>query len=94
MMKSMHNRETLYKFLWENRDQKNVISLSQGEVAEKFGISYQRLSIVMTEFQEMGLIGKYKHQFVLKYDPSKIPWGEEFDKFRSSYISNKNKVKK
>jgi hypothetical protein len=93
-MKYMHSREDLYRFLWDNRDQKNVVAISQGDVAKRFGISYQRLSIVMTEFQDIGLVSKYKHQFLLRYDPDKIPWGEQFDNFRASYISKKNKEKK
>lgn len=89
----MHSREKLYRFLWENRNNKNVVSMPQGDVAKEFGISYQRLSIVMKEFQEIGLISKSKHEFLLRYDPDKIPWGETFDKFRSGYISNKNRGK-
>jgi hypothetical protein len=87
----MHSREKLYRFLWEHRNSKNVVSLSQGDVAKEFGISYQRLSIVMKEFQEIGLIVKHKHEFLLRYSPDKIPWGQKFDTFRSSYISNKNR---
>lgn len=93
-MKHMHSREDLYRFLWANRNQKNVVGMSQGDIAERFGISYQRLSIVMKEFQDMNLIHKYKHEFLLRYDPDKIPWGEAFDRFRSEYISSKNKEQK
>jgi len=89
----MHSREDLYRFLWNNRNNKNVVALSQGEVAANFGISYQRLSIVMKEFQEIGLVVRQKHEFLLRYPPDKIPWGETFDKFRSNYISNKNRRK-
>ena len=94
MMKHMHDRESLYRFLWNNRNQKNVVSMSQGDVAKTFGISYQRLSIVMSEFIDMGLVHKHKHEFLLRYNPNKIPWGEDFDKLRASYIAHKNKEKK
>ena len=86
----MHSREHLYRFLWEHRNNKNVVSMPQGEVAKTFGISYQRLSIVMKEFQEIGLVSKQKHEFLLRYDPDKIPWGDKFDTFRANYISKKN----
>jgi DNA-binding transcriptional regulator GbsR (MarR family) len=91
-MKGMHSREELYKFLWNSRDNRNIVSMSQGEVAKQFGISYQRLSIVMSEFIDMGLVQKYKHQFLLRYDPRKIPW-EDFNNLRAKYISHKNKEK-
>lgn len=86
----MHSRENLYRFLWKNRNNKNVVDIAQGEVAKNFGISYQRLSIIMKEFQDIGLVVKQKHEFLLRYDPDKIPWGDKFDKFRASYISQKN----
>jgi hypothetical protein len=47
----------------------------------------------MKEFQEIGLVVKQKHEFLLRYPPDKIPWGETFDKFRSNYISTKNRRK-
>jgi hypothetical protein len=87
----MHSRESLYRFLWDHRNQKNVVSLSQGEVAKEFGISYQRLSIVMREFLDMGIIVKHSHEFLLRYDPDKIPWGDKFDKFRNGYLASKKK---
>jgi|688.fasta_scaffold652820_2 hypothetical protein len=89
----MHSREELYRFLWSNRNSNNIVNIPQGDVAKHFGISYQRLSIVMKEFQEIGLISKNKHDFLLRYDPDRIPWGKKFDKFRSHYISSKNKDK-
>jgi len=89
VMKHMHSRESLYRFLWNNTNNKNVVSMPQGDVAKTFGISYQRLSIVMKEFIDMGLIAKYKHEFLLRYDPDKIPW-DEFDKLRARYIAHKN----
>jgi hypothetical protein len=82
----MHDREKLYRFLWETRDYKNRIGMKQGDVAKQFGISYQRLSIVMREFIGLGLIRKNKYEFTLIYDPDKIPWNDGFEKLRKKFL--------
>jgi hypothetical protein len=82
----MHSREELYRFLWNNRDHRGVVNMPQGDVAKEFGISYQRLSIVMKEFIEMGLVRKTRHQFVPAYPPDKIPWDGAYLDLRKRYV--------
>ena len=81
----MHDREKLYRFMWENTGASNKIEMKQQELAVAFGISYQRLSIVMKEYTDMGMISKNGHSFVLQYDPDQIPWDKYVD-LRHRYI--------
>jgi predicted transcriptional regulator len=84
----MYDRESLYRFLYENSNASGIISLSQGEVAKRIGVSYQQLSGIMKEFVEMGLIDKNGHKFLVVYDPDKIPW-DKFKQLRRQYIKSK-----
>jgi len=63
-----------------------VIQRTQLEMAELCEMSYQQLSKVMTEFQNLGLISKDKHKFTVLYRPEDIPWGEKFNSLREQYI--------
>lgn len=85
----MHDREQLYRWLYDQCDPSNVIQISQGEVAKRYGISYQRLSIVMKEYQEMGMITKYGHQFTVAYHPDRIPW-DKYLVLRKKYVESQN----
>ena len=82
----MHDREKLYRHFYQICDQNNVIGTSQGELAKNWGISYQRLSGVMKEFLDMGMIEKQGHKFVVLYDPDKIPW-DKFKELRKEYMA-------
>ena len=88
-MPKFHNREDLYRFMWQHVDYRGRLTLSQGEVAEQFGISYQRLSIAVNEFIGMNMISKYGHEFTLLYDPDRIPWDTGFQQLRKKYLENK-----
>lgn len=89
-MSAHHSREDLYRFLWEKRDYQGVVTMSQGEIAEEFGISYQRLSIAMSEFIGMNMIHKYRHRFTLLYEPDIIPWNNGFKDLRKRYLKSRN----
>lgn len=91
-MPKIHSREDLYRFMWDHIDYRGRLSLSQGEVAQQFGISYQRLSIAMSEFIGMGMINKYGHEFTLLYDPDKIPWKTGFKDLRKRYLENQRQL--
>lgn len=82
----MFNREELYRYLYSHCDQNNVIGLKQHEIAKDYGISYQRLSEVMKEFVDLGMIEKQRHKFVVLYEPDKIPW-DKFKELRKRYVA-------
>lgn len=82
----MHSREELYRYFYSLCDQNNVIGIPQGDIARLYGISYQRLSGVMREFLDLGMIEKQGHKFVVLYDPDKIPW-DKFYELRKSYMA-------
>ena len=82
----MHDREKLYRYFYDICDQNNVIGIPQGDIARIYGISYQRLSGVMREFLDMGMIEKQGHKFVVLYDPDKIPW-DKFRDLRKNYMA-------
>lgn len=84
----MYDRETLYRFLYDNLDVNGIVGISQGEVAKHIGVSYQQLSGIMREFIDMGLIDKNGHKFLLVYEPDKIPWGK-FKQLRRRYVKAK-----
>ena len=84
----MHDRETLYRFLYDNCDVNGIISKKQGVIAQEFGISYQALSDTMREFIDMGLIDKNGHKFLVVYDPDKVPW-DKFKQLRKRYMKAK-----
>lgn len=86
----MHSRERIYRFLWNIRDHRNVVALKQGEVANKLGISYQAMSEIFSEFKDLGLLQKHKHDFLVVYDPDKIPWDTKFKVLRQNYLASKN----
>lgn len=81
----MFNREELYRYLYNHCDQNNVIGMKQNEIAKEIGISYQRLSEVMKEFIDLGMIEKQRHKFIVLYEPDKIPW-DRFKELRKRYI--------
>ena len=82
----MHDREALYRYFYNLCDQNNVIGIPQGDIAKIYGISYQRLSGVVKEFLDMGMLEKRGHKFVVLYDPDKIPW-DKFRELRKSYMA-------
>lgn len=82
----MRNREALYRLMHSCANRNGVIQRTQLEMAELCEMSYQQLSKVMTEFQNLGLISKDKHKFTVLYNPEDIPWGEKFDALRDRYI--------
>lgn len=83
----MHDREALYRYLYKNCDQNNVVGMKQQDIAREYGISYQRLSGVMREFIDLGMIDKQKHKFVVLYDPDRIPW-DRFADLRKKYMES------
>jgi hypothetical protein len=85
----MHDREKLYRYLWDHTGANGAVSIPQGEVARDYGISYQHLSVIMKEFVDLGMIEKNKHQFVCLYDPNKIPWAK-FKDLRKRYVESQS----
>jgi CRP-like cAMP-binding protein len=70
----MHNREKIYGLLWEETDRMGMLKMNQQEMAAKIGIPYQRLSLIYSEFQQRGLMRKYRHKFQLMKAPEEISW--------------------
>ena len=91
-MPKVHSREDLYRFMWQHVDYRGKLSISQGEVASGFGISYQQLSVAVSEFIGLGMIHKTGHEFTLLYEPDKIPWGPKFKKLRRNYLLSLKKT--
>lgn len=82
----MYDRQKLYQFLYTNSDHNNVIALKQGEIAKQYGVSYQRLSGIIKEFIDLGMIEKRGHQYVVLYDPERVPW-DKFTELRQRYLA-------
>jgi hypothetical protein len=82
----MYDRESLYRYLYSKCDQNNVIAIKQGEIAKEWGMSYQRLSGIMKEFVDLGMVEKIRHKWVCLYDPDKIPW-DRFRALRKEYMA-------
>lgn len=86
----MYSRESIYRYLWSNRDHAGKVALKQGDVASDLGISYQAFSEIMKEFVEMGLVSKVRHQFTPLYNPDKIPWDGAYRDLRKRYVDQKD----
>jgi predicted transcriptional regulator len=82
----VYDRKNLYKFLYSKCDHNNVISMKQGDIARQYGISYQRMSGIIKEFIDLGMIEKNGHQYVVVYDPDRVPW-DKFDDLRKRYLA-------
>ena len=75
----MHDREQVYRRVWEHTDRRGMVLKSQGEMADILGIPYQRLSVIYTEFQEQGLMRKYRHKFQALRSPDSVDWKKRLD---------------
>src|SRR5690606_3020332 len=80
----LFNRETVYRFLYDNLDENNNISLSQGEIGGILGMGYQHVSKVFKEFVTLGLMEKTGHKFTPLYEPDRIPW-DKYEVLRRQY---------
>jgi len=86
------DRQDFYRFLWDHRDHRNVLGMPAGVAAREYGICYQHISDLLKEFCEIGLVKKNKHQFLLVYDPDRVPW-DKFEVLRQRYILKKKRSK-
>ena len=89
----MHDREQVYRQLWDLRDRNNFVMYSQLELQEKVNIPYQRLSQMFSEFTELGRMRKYRHRFQLS-DPDSFEWGEAYEKLRKDYVRRLKEAKR
>lgn len=78
----MHDRERIYRKIWDNYvNRYGVLTVTQQKLAAELGIPYQRVSVILTEFQKIGYVRKSGSKFQFK-DPNRVPWGEEFADLR------------
>jgi len=89
-----HDREKVYRGMWEYCDRNGCLLTTQRDLAEPLGICYQAVCDIMGEFIGMGMVAKEGRTFRLIYKPEEIPWGEKFDehrrKFRESVLRSQN----
>lgn len=76
-MPALHDRENIYRFLWENSDRHGFIRLSQQEVSKELGVSFQRLHEIYLEFIDLGRMKKFKNRFQVR-DPDGFLWDETY----------------
>ena len=69
----MHDREQIYRQLWEYADRLGMLTKTQQELAKILGIPYQRLSVICREFQDLGRMKKYRSRFQV-VDPDSLTW--------------------
>lgn len=78
----MHNREQIYRTIWDNHvNRHGILQVTQQQLSKELNIPYQRVSIILSEFQRIGYVKKSGSSFQFR-DPSKVPWGEEFSDLR------------
>ena len=75
----MHDREQIYRSLWERTNRNGILLKTQTEVAKEIGIPYQKLSQIITEFIQDGRVRKYKHKFQFM-DPDLFEWTDRHRK--------------
>lgn len=80
----MHDRETIYRLLWQFTDRNGMLIKKQTEIADEIGIPYQKISEILAEFVLTGRARKYKHKFQLMGEPSSFKWGDEYKAIRKS----------
>lgn len=68
-----HDRERIYQKLWERCDRLGMLRPTQQELATELDIPYQRLSVIMKEFQDVGYVKKFRWKFQLK-NPEGLDW--------------------
>ena len=79
------DREELYRIIFDHCDRHMCLLVTQQELVEPMSMGYQAISVVLKEFQELGLVLKEGKVFRLLYTPDQIPWGETFDNLRKQY---------
>jgi DNA-binding IclR family transcriptional regulator len=78
----MHDREHIYRKIWENHvNRHGVMLITQQQLAKELGIPYQRVSVIMSEFKQIGYVKKSGSSFQFR-DPNRLSWGEEFSDLR------------
>lgn len=74
-----HDREQVYRQLWQRCDRLGMLKPTQQELAAQLELPYQRLSVIMKEFQEAGFVKKFRWKFQLK-DPDSLDWSRFRDR--------------
>ncbi len=77
-------RQPVYEAMWGLCDANNELSVTQGELAKRLGISYQRMSMIIQEFIALGMMERNGKRFVVLYDPKKVPW-DRYEELRRKY---------
>lgn len=73
----MHNREALYRAIWENwADRHGMIRGTQQEISKELGLPYQRLSVIFSEWTKEGKLKKFRSKFQMR-DPDRFDWSKK-----------------
>lgn len=84
-MSARHDREAIYRVLYQNADRSGVIIPTQLEMAKILGIPYQRLSTIYKEFILTGRMKKYRHTFQV-FNPDLFNWDGAWEAERQAAI--------
>lgn len=77
-----YDRKQILEFLNEYSDRDGFLTKTQRELAKLMGVSYQRLSVFISEFVEIGYMKKYGNhkatKFRVMHHPDDCDWGPEY----------------
>jgi sugar-specific transcriptional regulator TrmB len=70
----MHSREEVYRKIWQFTDRHGMIQKTQRELAEILGLPYQRVCVIFSDLQRMGLVKKHRSKFQMMRAPDAVEW--------------------
>jgi DNA-binding MarR family transcriptional regulator len=77
-----YDRKQVLEFLNENSDSNGFLTKNCRVLAKEVGMSYQSLSLIISEFIEMGYMKKYGERrasrFRVLFHPDDCDWGPEW----------------
>ncbi len=71
------DRELLHQYMWENTDRRAMFKLRSGDLAKSLGIHVGRMSMILAEMVEKGMLVKYGTTSNAKYkviSPEILKW--------------------
>lgn len=82
------DRESIYRTIYDYADRNGYLTVTQREMSNIVGMSYQAMSEVFSEFIDMGMISKSGRKFQIMYDPDEIPWDGKYKALRATYVKS------
>lgn len=71
------DRQLLHEYMWANTDRRGMFNLRQGDLAKSLGIHVVRMSYILAEMCEKGMLKKYGTTRNAKYqviNPDILKW--------------------